>query len=1038
MADLIKNEEDVLAYWRSNNIIASIRSKNRGKKPFYFLDGPPFVSGDLHPGQMWVKSMKDAILRYKRLRGYDVYDRAGYDVHGLPIEMRAESSLNVKSKKEIETRIGVEKFVRSCKEYVEAYIGRMDADYERFGISLDFSNPYLPYKKEYIETEWAMFKKMYDKGFIYKEKKVVPYCTRCGTVLSQGSMEVVYQNDPDPSIFVAVKAVKSGKIEIDDNTYLLIWTTTPWTLIANIAIAVNPEAKYVTVKIADRKYVLAKDRLDSVVSLLGESAVVEAEYFGSELVGTKYKSILQSKVPAQTDFERYHRVIAAKEIVSTEEGTGLVHIAPGHGLDDYRIGKKEKLPIFSPIDKDGVYTEEAGAYKGLKVPEEANAKMIEDLKAEGVLVSSGTLVHSYPHCWRCNTKLIYLATDQWFANIQRIKKKAISENRKVSWHPAEAQKWQEELLESSPDWVVSRQRYWGVPMPIWEGDGTVLVIGSLDELKAHAVDRAKVDTLQDLHRPYIDEIVLQGPNGEKLHRVSDVLDVWFDSSIAFRASLTDEQFEKLFPMDFILEAVEQLRGWFSYQIKSSVMIYGKRPFKNVVMHGMMLGEDGRELHKHLGNYIPLHELLKQTTADSFRLWCVSHNPRLDLLFRIKDIQEANKVIMLLYNIANLYKEYSSSAGYVPKKVKAPRALNDYEDAWIVSRLNSTLNTVTESFDNYEIDVAANSIKRFIVEDFSRLYLKIAKKRIAESKAQARKKINTINYILRNMLLAISPITPFAAEKIYLDLYSDKKSIFLNDWPHYKAKLINKELEEDFTRSYEAIAALLYAREHANIKLRQPLENAEIETSNDDAFNSMLKLEQLIEEYTNIKKVTIKKVSNVGERLMPVFSKIGPAFKENAQIIAKALQAAIPEEVNKEIAVKGDYELHTEKGTFKILPEHFTIVKTKEEGAIAFAYGVVRISTEISKALKEEAMVREIERRIQLARKMMELRKYDVISVNYEADEGIAEQIQLNKNKIMRAVNAKNIKLGLEPEPQPTEFKIENSSIKLQIKKEEKE
>ncbi|MEM3781892.1 MAG: class I tRNA ligase family protein, partial [Candidatus Micrarchaeaceae archaeon] len=292
MVDLIKNEEDVLAYWRSNNIMAEVRARNRGKKPFYFLDGPPFVSGDLHPGQMWVKSMKDTLLRYKRLRGYDVYDRAGYDVHGLPIEMRAEASLGIKSKREIETNVGIEKFVKSCKEYVEAYIGRMDADYERFGISLDFSDPYLPYKNDYIETEWSMFKKMYEKGLIYREKKVVPYCTRCGTVLSQGSMEVVYQDDTDPSLYIAFRVKGSKKLEFKEDTYLLVWTTTPWTLPANVAIAANPEAKYVTAKVAGKRYVLAKDRLDSVAALLGESALVEAEYFGSELVGTQYSSIL--------------------------------------------------------------------------------------------------------------------------------------------------------------------------------------------------------------------------------------------------------------------------------------------------------------------------------------------------------------------------------------------------------------------------------------------------------------------------------------------------------------------------------------------------------------------------------------------------------------------------------------------------------------------------------------------------------------------------------------------------------------------------
>ncbi|MGC8671276.1 MAG: isoleucine--tRNA ligase [Candidatus Micrarchaeia archaeon] len=1037
---MIKNEEDVLEYWRSNSIMTKVRAKNKGKRPFYFLDGPPFVSGDLHPGQMWVKSMKDVILRYKRMRGFDVYDRAGYDVHGLPIELRAEKSLNVQTKKDIETKIGVEKFINSCREYVEAYIGRMDSDYERFGISLDFSNPYLPYKNTYIETEWSLFKAIYNKGLVYKERRTVPYCTRCGTALSQGSMEVVYQDDTDPSIFISFKAVKSEKITIDENTYLLVWTTTPWTLPANVAIAANPEAKYVTARIGNRKYIVAKDRLDAVVAQLGESAIVESEYYGSELVGTTYLGVLEDKVPAQRQMRRYHKVVASKELVSTEEGTGLVHIAPGHGLDDYVVGKKNKLPVFSPVDAEGKYTEEAGAYKGLKVPEEANPKIIEDLKAEGSLVSEGTLTHSYPHCWRCNTKLIYIATDQWFINIQKVKNKIIRENRKVNWHPEEAKKWQEDLLVSSPDWAISRQRYWGVPIPIWESDdGQRIVIGSLEELKSLAVDKEKVEKLEDLHRPYIDEIVLKGPDGKLMHRVKDVFDVWFDSSIAFRASLTEEQFNKLFPVDFILEAVEQLRGWFAYQLKTSVMIYGKRPFKNVVMHGMMLGEDGRELHKHLGNYVPLNELLKQVTADSFRLWCISHNPKLDLIFRIKDIQEANKVVLLLYNIANLLKEYSKAANYEPRKIAKAVNTESYEDAWMLSRLNETINSVTKDLEAYEIDSAAEAIRKFVVEDFSRFYLKIAKKRMQEGKAEARKKLNIINNVTYNILLLFSPMIPFVSEKLYMDLYGFKESVSLEDWPKARNKYINAQLESEFGYATAAIKALLNARENAGIKLRQPLENAKIEVDTDEAYTALIKLLPLIEELANIANIEVKRIQAIGKRIVPIFSKIGPEFRTNANAVANALKSANPEEVEKEIEENGHYILHTEKGTFTILPEHFSIVSEKQPtNAAAFEHGIASIDTNISMRLKEEALVREIERRIQLCRKKAQLSKSDTIEVFYEADKSIAEIISKNKDSIMKAVNAKSVKEGLEQGKEAEESKIGEGSIRIQIEKESHE
>ncbi|MGC8628799.1 MAG: isoleucine--tRNA ligase [Candidatus Micrarchaeia archaeon] len=1037
MLDMIKSEEEVLKYWKENRIMAEIRAKNRNRKPFYFLDGPPFVSGDLHPGQMWVKSMKDVLVRYKRMRGFDVYDRAGYDVHGLPIELRAEANLGVKTKKDIETKIGIEKFIQSCKEYVEAYIGRMDADYDRFGISLDFSNPYLPYKNSYIETEWGLFKAIYEKGLVYKEKKAVPYCTRCGTALSQGSMEVVYQNDTDPSIFVIFKILKSPKISFDNSSYLLVWTTTPWTLPANMSIAVNPEAKYVLAKFGDKKYVVAKERLDAVVAELNQSAIIENEFYGSELVGTSYQGILVDKIPMQASFAKYHRVIGAKELVSEEEGTGLVHIAPGHGLEDYVVGKKNKLPVFSPIDADGYYTGEAGAYKGLKVPEEANQKILEDLKASGALVSEGTVTHSYPHCWRCNTKLIYISTDQWFINIQKVKKKIIAENRKVKWHPEEAQKWQEELLVSSPDWAISRQRYWGVPMPIWESDdGEIKVIGSLDELKKYAVNKEELEKLTDLHRPYIDRIVLKSQTGKEMHRIKDVFDVWFDSSIAFRASLTEEQFNKLFPVDFVLEAVEQLRGWFAYQLKTSVMVYGKRPFKHVVMHGMMLGEDGRELHKHLGNYIPLNELLKKVTADSFRLWCVSHNPRLDLLFRIKDIDEANKVILLFYNIANLFKEYSEAIGYTPRKVKRPSQNLDYEDAWIVSRLNETIKDATNSLDAYDIEEASKKIRDFAVEDFSRFYLKIAKKKITEgSRRIAKKKIDLINYIIYNTLLIASPIIPFATERIYLDLFGDKKSIFLNDWPKHTESRINEDLEKQFREAINAITALLNAREKAGIKLRQPLERATLEVDTKEAFDALAKLQAIIEDYTNIKHIEIKESSSLGERVVPVFKALGPEFKENAQAIANALKSTNPQEIEKAVSETGYFLLHTEKGTFQIKPEHFSILKEKEtDKAVPFEHGLASVDTAISEELKEEALVREIERRIQLLRKELLLKKAEKIEVNFEANKELEQLINKNATTIKKTVNATSLNPKLDASGAAKTYKIDEEEIKLQIKK----
>lgn len=1043
LLDLIKNEEEVLSYWKSNKIMDKIRSKNKGKKSFYFLDGPPFVSGDLHPGQMWVKTMKDVILRYRRLRGFDVYDRAGYDVHGLPIEKKVEANLGIGSKKEIEAKIGIEKFIESCKEYVSAYIGRMDADYERFGISLDFSDPYLPYKNSYIEMDWWFLKQMWEKGLVYNDKRATLYCPNCGTAVSQGGMEINYVEDEDPSVHVLFRVntkLSKPKIDIDDNTFLLIWTTTPWTLPANVAAAANPKELYVKARVGDKSLIVAKGRLDEVVKAMGESAVVQSEFYGSELEGIYYINPLEGKLEEQKKLRKYHRVLMSEELVSSSEGTGLVHIAPGHGFEDYLLGKKNHIPIFSPVNEQALYTQDAGAYAGLRVPAEANKKVAEDLKRLGVLVSESSIKHSYPHCWRCDEKLIFIATNQWFVNIQKVKKKMIEENSKVNWHPQEAKKWQEDVLRSSPDWCVSRQRYWGAPMPIWRCEnGDIRLVGSFGELKELAIDKKAAESVKDLHRPYIDAIHIRCEKcGKEMKRIPDILDVWFDSSIAFRASLSEEQFAKLFPMDFILEAVEQLRAWFSYQFKSSTIVYGKKPFKNVVTHGMLLGSDGREMHKKLGNYVPLNDLLQKSTADAFRLWCTAHTPQYDLLFSEERIRDSDKVVALVYNIGNLLKDYTSAIGYAPKKVRAPSSLEKlkHEDAWIVSRLNTLVKSSTEQLDDYEISKYVTAAKEFVISDFSRIYLKVAKKRILYgNRRDARQAVDIVNYVFYNLLVLLSPVMPFATEKQYLSNYGNERSVSLLDWPKYKEKLISKQLEEEFEIAVETITALLNAREKTNVKLRWPLSQASVEVNEDKTQTVLERLSGLVEDYTNIKRVSVKRVVSFGREVRPIFAKIGPNFKEKAGAVAEALKKEDADKLETAITSNGHYSLHTGKGLVDVTADHFTIVqKPESENAVVFKHGIASVDKEISRELWEEGMVREFERRVQLARKEKQLKKTDKIKIFYEASAPFAEVVKKNAEKIKKDVNAKQLHDTLREGSTAQEIEVEEEKLSIEIEK----
>ncbi|MEM0148963.1 MAG: isoleucine--tRNA ligase [Candidatus Micrarchaeaceae archaeon] len=1041
MFDANRIEEEILSYWEKHDITKKVREKNKNGKPFYFLDGPPYVSGDLHPGQLWVKASKDAYIRYKRYRGFDLHDRAGYDVHGLPIEHKVELQLGVKSKQEIENKIGVEKFVESCSSFVKSYIGRMDSDFRRFGISLDLSNPYLPLEKGYIETAWNMLKTVHDKGYLYKAIKPTLYCPKCETTLAQGTMEVVYGDETDPSIFVAFKVDPKSKsrIKLSGDEYLAIWTTTPWTLPANMAVAANPKALYVKARFGNLLLILAKERLDVLVSALGESAIVEEEFYGSELEGLHYINPLEQMVPIQRKFSKYHKVILSESLVNVNEGTGLVHMAPGHGAEDYIEGKKNNVPVFSPIDKKATYTDEAGAYKGLRIPDEANKKIIEDLKRLNALLSEGEVSHSYPHCWRCGSKLVYISTEQWFINIQKAKRRIIKANSKVSWHPSEAMKWQEDVLKSSPDWVISRQRYWGIPLPIWACTtcGNTEVIGSFEELKSKAIDASAVASMKDFHRPYIDNIKLKcGKCGSEMRRIPDIFDVWFDSAIAFRASLSDEMFRKLFPVDFVLEGVDQLRGWFSAQLKIGTLVYGRSPFKNVIIDGMLLDESGREMHKSLGNYISVSELLKMASADSFRLWAISHVHWLDLSFKKEELENAKRAIDVIYNISNLLDEYSKAYSYTETKTTPPPIGKlDNEDIWLISRLNSTAKEVTESFEAYRMFNAANRLTNFVVEDLSRFYLKIAKDKMRSSKAAARLKLRVIDYVLSNALILFSPIIPFVTEYVYSKRYAaGKESIFLNDWPRYRARLINKDVEKEFEIVRSAITALLSSREKAGIKLKQPLKSATIEVKDSYASNVLMENAELIEGYAKIASLIVKEVQSLVKEVKPVFAKIGPDFKSASNAIAEALRSADADELQSAVAKDGYYVLHTEEGEFTIRQDHFTIVtKTMNADAIEFKYGVAYVDTEIPPDLKEQAFLREFERHIQLLRKKESLSKPDKIILYYHAAAEAADIISRNEAAIKSDVNASKL-INALPEGNVSEFEINGIKFRVSIKK----
>jgi isoleucyl-tRNA synthetase len=1041
MIEIKDAEEKVLNYWKDNSVHSKIKSRNKEGKPYFFLEGPPYASGILASHHIWVYSVKDIVLRYRRYKGLNVHDRAGYDVHGLPIENKVERKLNVSSKADIEGRIGIEKFVETCQSFADEHVAIAVKAAERFGISLDFKNMYIPSKNDYISSSWGVFKKIYDKGLVYKDVQPLAYCPHCETVLSAQGPEVEYSNENDPSIFIRFKiSANQSKLKLPDETYLLVWTTTPWTLPANMAIAANPSAMYVLVKIEDKNYILAKERLANFVDVVEKNAVVMGEFYGSELGGTPYINALQAGFPSYKKISKYHKVLLDEALVSVSEGTGLVHIAPGHGLEDYRLSKKSKIPVFSPVDDHARYTAEAGKYIGLSVPAEANKRIISDLKDSGDLMFSGNSAHSYPHCWRCHERLIFKATEQWFINVQKIKKAMLRENNKVTWHPSNAKEWQDDAIQSSPDWCISRQRYWGIPMPIWKCGKCdwIEVVGDVYKLMEMS---GLEDQPKDLHRPYVDAIGIKcGKCGSESKRIKDVFDVWYDSGVAHTASLTPEEFTNLYPAAWISESRDQIRGWFSTLLRTGVAVYGKTPFKEVNIGGMLMDELGEEMHRHLGNSVNAMDILNLVSADGWRLWSTAH-PRWQVLkLKKNELVEADRNIITLYNIAELAKEFAALYKVDTKSIGRPSASKlKKEDQWILSRLNSLKRECTEALETYEIDVAVKKVKEFLLEDFSRFYLKFAKQRATNSRSEGKLIGKVVNYVLKEFLVVASVVIPFSTESVYQELYSNGESIFMESWPKPVKKYDGPEVESDFEVMKDLTNTILGLREKHQLTLRQPLAAAIVESSSDSAISAIERTSLLISSYTNVKEVKVVKSQVSRKQIKPVFPKLGPAFKGNAQLVADELSRSDANAVEKEVSEKGVYSLHTKQGVFDIKAEHFTVFERAEDGELGqFKYGTVKLDTTLTEELREELLVREITRRIQMMRKDGGLTKMDRANVAIFA-EGFANQVvSKNLSAIKSGTNSSSLKLvsGFreDEEKDVKSFDLVGTTVRIRLEK----
>ena len=992
-------EEKIERFWKENDIYNKVKKARENGPDYYFLDGPPYVSGAIHLGTAWNKIIKDMVIRFRTMQGYNVKRQPGFDMHGLPIEVKVEQALGLKYKKDIEEKVGVESFIKKCREFALTNLKIMTEQFKMLGVWMDWDNPYMTIKNEYIESAWFTLKKAWEKGLLEKDQRVLHWCPRCETALAEHEVRGEYKIREDPSIYV--KFPVEGK----ENEYLLIWTTTPWTLPANLAVTVHPEYEYAKVRVffngKEEYWVIAKALVNKVLNEVRVKGEIVEELRGEELEGLRYVHPFLGEYPRQKEFrERHewaHRVILG-EHVTLGEGTGLVHTAPGHGEEDFEIGKQYGLPIYSPLDDEGRYVE--GRWKS-KFVKDADPEIIEYLKQKGLLVKAGTIEHKYPHCWRCKTPLIFRATDQWFLKISKVKEKIIEENDKnVTWYPDWVKIRYDNGVMNSGDWCISRQRYWGIPLPIWvcEECGNVHVVGSFEELKEMSKEPIEKDFHEvDLHKPWVDTVVLKCPKcGGDMKRVKDVLDVWFDSGIASWASLDyprrKDLFERLWPADFIVEGEDQVTKWFYSQQAASVVAFGTVPYKKVAMHGYVLDEKGDKMSKSLGNIIRPEEVVQKEGRDPFRfymLWATT--PWENLRFSWKGLAQVKRMLNILWNVYILASTYMSLDNFDPTKLNPRELPFRKEDKWILSKVNSLIDAVEEGMEAFYLTRATRAIEYFVMEDLSRWYVRLIRKRLWVEKDDPDKLAAywTLWKVFDVLLRLMAPFTPYITEEIYQNLirpFSGKESVHLEDWPKKDEAWIDKELEKEMEIVRRIVEAGSAARQRAKIKLRYPVRQILIETEDEMTKKAVEKLNRLLRDQLNAKEVKIARVERE-IRIKPNFAKLGPHFKGDAKLIAKWIEEQNDRELYEKL-MQGKLKVEIEGKEFTIEREHILVEEELPDFLVGeeFDHGKVFVDKTLTRELMMEGLAREFVRRIQEMRKHLDLDVNDRILVYIETTE----------------------------------------------------
>ena len=1043
--NFVEREKEVEKFWKDNRIFEKSIEQREGCPTYTFYDGPPTANGKPHIGHVLTRVIKDMIPRYRTMKGNMVPRKAGWDTHGLPVEIEVEKLLGIDGKEQIEN-YGLEPFIEKCKESVWKYKGMWEDFSGTVGFWADMDNPYVTYHDDYIESEWWALKQIYDKGLLYKGFKVVPYCPRCGTPLSSHEVAQGYKAVKERSAIVRFKCT-------DEDAYFLAWTTTPWTLPSNVALCVNPDETYCKVKAADGyTYYMAEALLDTVLGrFANEEEGVKAyevleKFKGTDLEKREYEPLYKCTGEAAAKQHKKGHYIVCDSYVTMTDGTGIVHIAPAFGEDDARVGRNYDLPFVQFVDGNGELTKET-PYAGLFV-KDADPKVLTDLENEGKLFDAPKFEHDYPFCWRCDTPLLYYARETWFVKMTAVKDDLVRNNKTVNWIPTSIGEGRfGNWLENIQDWGISRNRYWGTPLNIWTCPdcGEIMCIGSRAELaeKSGNPDAAKTE----LHRPYIDEVVIPCPKcGKDMHRVPEVIDCWFDSGAMPFAQHhypfeNKDLFEQQFPAQFISEAVDQTRGWFYSLMAESTLLFNKSPYENVIVLGLVLDEKGQKMSKHLGNAVDPFDALKNYGADAIRWYFyINSAPWLPNRFHGKAVQEGQRKFMgTLWNTYAFWVLYANIDEFDASKYTLEYDKLSVMDKWLLSKLNSVVGEVDKNLNDYRIPEAARALQDF-VDEMSNWYVRRCRERFW-AKGMEQDKINaymTLYTALVTISKAAAPMIPFMTEEIYQNLVRSvdkdaKESIHLCDFPAVDEKLIDKELEDNMEAVLKIVTIGRAVRNGANIKNRQPIGRMIVKTAvKPDEFYTAI-----IREELNVKGVEY--LDDVSEytsyTFKPQLKTVGPKYGKQLGAIQKYLAGVDGNEAMASLKENGAITFDANGVEVSLATEDLLITMAQKDGFAADADGNVTVvlDTKLSPELIEEGFVFEIISKLQTMRKDSGFEVMDRIEAAFSGNDKIEEVIKKNADAISDKVLANALKYE-ETFDGAKEWDINGEKLTISVKK----